>query len=87
MKVTVPGRRQEIAKCTGCKVQPPQVFNARLLAGRVDAIWTDLEHGTNEYFDQDSARVVQYAKNVYNYLHAHNGDMLFDVRSIFSEVQ
>ena len=51
MTVTVSGRRQKIAKRTGRKVQPPQVFKARLLAGRVDAIWTDLEHCTKEYFD------------------------------------
>ena len=38
MTVTVPGRRQEIAKRTGRNVQPPQVFMARLLAGHVDAI-------------------------------------------------
>ena len=66
MTVTVPGRRQEITKRTGRKVQPPQVFKARLLAGRVDAIWMELEHGTKEYFDRDSGRVVEYAMNSYN---------------------
>ena len=63
MMVTVPGRRQEIAKRTGRKVQIPQVYKARELAGRVDAIWTDLDHGTNDHFDPDGPRVVQYAKN------------------------
>ena len=53
MTVTVPGRRQEIAKRTGRIMQPPQVFNARLLAGHVDAIWTNFEHGTKEYFDRE----------------------------------
>ena len=47
----------------------------------------DLEHGTKEYFDRDSARVVQYAKTAYNYLHTHGGDLLCDVRSMFTELQ
>ena len=87
MTGTVPERRQDIAKRTGRKVQPPQVFKARLLADRIDAIWMDFEHGTKEYFDRDSARVVQYANNAYNYLHAHGGHLLRDVRSMFAKVQ
>ena len=87
MTVTVPGRRQEIAKRTGRKVQKPQVFKARQLAGRVDAILTELEHGTKDYFHPDGARVVQYAKNAYNYLHAHAGKLLHDVRSMLAEVE
>ena len=55
MTVTVPIRRQEIANRTGRKVQVPQVFKAMQHAGRVDAIWTDVEHGTKEYFHPDSA--------------------------------
>ena len=87
MTVTVPGRRQEIAKRTGRKVQIPQVYKARKLAGRVDAIWTDLDHGTKDYFDPDGSQVVQHAKNAYNYLHAHGGDLFRDVRSMFFEVE
>ena len=87
MMVTGPGIRQEIAKCTGRKVQPLQVFKARLLAGHVDKIWTDLEHSTKKYFDRDYARLVQYAKNAYYCLHVHGGDLLRDVRSMFAEVQ
>ena len=30
---------------------------------------------------------MQYAKNAYNYLHEHGGDLLRDVRSMFAEVQ
>ena len=85
--VTLLERRQEIAKLTGRKVQGPQVFKARQLAGRVDAIWTDLEHGTKDYFHPDGARVVQYAKNAYNYLHDHGGDLFHDVRSMLAEVE
>ena len=87
MTVTVPGTRQEIAKRTGRKVQPPQVFKAKLLAGRVNTIWINHEHGTKEYFDRDCARIVHHAKNAYSYLHAHGGDLLRDVRSMFTEVQ
>ena len=87
MTVTVPGMRQEIAKRTSRKVQSPQVFKAWQLAARVNAIWTDFEHGTKENFHPDSPRVVQYAKNAYNYLHVHGGDLLRDVRSMFAEVQ
>ena len=87
MTVCVPGRRKEIAKRTGRKAQQPQVFKAQQLSGRVDAIWTDLEHGTNRYFNPDSARVVQYAKNAYNYLHVHGGNLLRDVRSMLADVQ
>ena len=87
MTITVPGRRQEIAKRTGRKVQIPQVFKARQLACRVDAIWTDLDHGTKDDFDPDGPRVVQHAKNAYNYLHAHGGDLLRDMRSMFAEVE
>ena len=47
----------------------------------------DLKHGTKEYFDRDSARVVQYAKNANNYLHAHGGDLFRDVRLMFAKVQ
>ena len=85
--VTVPGRRQEIAKHTDRKVQIPQVYKARQLAGRVDAIWTDLDHGTIDYFHPDGPRVVQHSKNAYNYLHAHGGDLLRDVCSMFAEVE
>ena len=87
MTVTVPGRRQEIAKRTGRKVQIPQVYKARQLAGRVKAIWTDLDHDTKDYFDPDGPRVVQHAKNAYNYLHVHGGDLLRDVRLMFAEVE
>ena len=38
MKVTVPGRRQEIVKRTSRKAQIPQVYKARQLGGRVGAI-------------------------------------------------
>ena len=58
MTVTVPGRRQVIAKRTGRKVQLPQVYKARQLAGRVDAIWTDFDHGMKDYFDPDGPRFV-----------------------------
>ena len=87
MKVMVPGRRQEIAKRTGRKVQIPQVYKARQFDGRVDTIWTELDHGTKDYFDFDGPRIVQHAKNAYNYLHAHGGDLLRDVRSMFAEVE
>ena len=87
MTVTASGRRQLIAKRTGRKVQIPQVDKARQLAGRVDAIWTDLDHGTKDYFDPDGPRPVQHAKNAYNYLHAHGGDLLRDLRSMFAEVE
>ena len=87
MPVTVPGRRQKIAKRTGRKVQILQVYKARQLAGRVDTIWTDLDHGTKTYFDHDNPRVVKHAKNTYNYLHAYGGDLLRDVRSMFAEVK
>ena len=30
---------------------------------------------------------MQHAKNVYKYLHAHGGDLLLDVLSMFAEVQ
>ena len=64
MTVTVPGlcQGQEIAKRTGRKVQIPQVYKARQLAGRVDAIWTNLDHITKNYFDFDTPRVVQHAR-------------------------
>ena len=84
MTITVYGRRQEFAKRTGRKVQIPQVYKARQLAGGVDAIWTDLHHGTKDYSDPDGPRVVQHAKNAYNYLHAHGSDLLRDVRSMLS---
>ena len=87
MTVTVPGRRQKIAKRTDRKVQPQQMFKARLFARRVNAILTDLEHSTKKYFDRDIARVVQHSKNAYNYLHVHGGDLLRDVRSKFAKVQ
>ena len=87
MTVTVPKKRQEIASRTGRKVQVPQVIEARQLTGRLDAIWTDLEHGTNEHFHPDRARVVQCAKNFYNYLHVHGGDLLREVRSMLVEAQ
>ena len=87
MTVTVIGRRQEIAKRTGHKVQQPQLYKARLLAGRVDAIWTDLEHGTKDYFAPDGPRVVQNAKNAYYYLQVHGGDLFRDVRSMLSAVE
>ena len=87
MTVTLPGRRQTIAKRTSRKVRIPQVYKARQLAGRVDAIWTDLDHGTKDYIDPYGPRVVQHAKNAYNYLHAHGGDLLRDVRSMFAEVE
>ena len=63
------------------------MYTARQLAGRVDGIWTNLDHSTNDYFDPDGPRVVQHAKNAYNYLHAHGGDLLRDVRSMFAEVK
>ena len=84
MTVTVPGRRQKIAKRTGRKVQVPEVFKARQLAGRIYAICTHLEHG---YFHPDGARVVKHAKNAYMHLHAHGGDLLRDVRSMLAEEQ
>ena len=87
MTVTVPGRRQEIAKRTGRNIQIPQLYMARHLAGRVEAIWTDLDHGTKDSFDPDGPRVVQHAKNAYNYLHAHGGDLLREVRSMFAKVE
>ena len=87
MTVTVFGRRQEIAKRAGRKVQRLQVFKARQLVGRVDVIWTDLDHGTKDYFHPDSARIVQYGIHAYNYLHALGGDLLRDVRSILAEVE
>ena len=87
MTVTVPGRRQEIVQRTGRKVQQPQVFTTRLLAGRVDAIWTDLEHGTKDYFHTDCPRVVQNAKNAYYYLQVHGGDLRCEVRSMLADVQ
>ena len=87
LTVTVPGRRQEIAKRTGRKVQHPQVFKARQIAGRVDSIWTDLEHGTKDYFHPDGPRVEKNAKNAYYYLQVHGGDLLRDVRSMVAEVQ
>ena len=87
MTVTIVGRRQDIAKRTGRKVQIPQVYKARQYAGSVEAIWTDLDHGTKDYIDPDGPRVVQYAKNAYNYLHVHGGDLDRDVRLMFSEVE
>ena len=87
MTVTVPGGRHEIARSTGSKVQVPQVFKASQLACCVDAIWTDLEHPKKDYFHTVGVRVVQYAKNAYNYLHAHDGDMLCDVSSMLAEVE
>ena len=87
MTVTVPGRRQEIAKRTGRKGQIPQVYRSRQLAGRVYAIWTNLDHVTRDSFDPDGPRVVQHPKNAYNYLHEHGGDLLRDVRSMFAQVE
>ena len=87
MTVTLPGRRQEIAKLINRKVQIPQVYKARQFAGRVDAMWTDLDHGTTDYIDPDGSRVVQHAKNAYNYLHVHGGDLLRDVRLMFAKVE
>ena len=87
MPVTIPERRQEITKRTGRKVQIPQVYKARKLAKRADAIYTDLDHCTKFYFDPDGPRVVQHAKNTYNYLHTHCGDLLLDVRLMLSEVE
>ena len=43
MSVAVPGRRDEIKRVTGIK-HSAVVFNARELAGRVDAISTVLNH-------------------------------------------
>ena len=87
MTVTVPGTRQEIAKLTCRKVHPPQIFKKRLLAGPVDAIWTDLENTTKKYFHPNSARVLQYSKSAYNYLHVHGGYLLREMRSLFAKVQ
>ena len=87
MTVAVPGRRQEIAKRTGQKAKAPDMFKAQQLAGRVDAIWRDLDHGAKEFFDTDGARIIQHAKNAYNYLHVHGGELLRDVRSMLAEVQ
>ena len=87
MTVAVPGRRQEIAKRTGQKAKMPDVFKARHLAGRVDSIWRDLDHGAKEFFAPDGARITQHAKNAYNFLHVHGGELLRDVRSMLAEVQ
>ena len=83
----VHGRRQEITKRTGSKAEQPQVLKVRQLSGRVDATWMDLEHGRKEYFHPYGARVVQYAKNAFNYLHVHGGDLLREVRSMLAKVQ
>ena len=81
------GWRQEIAKQTNKKIKTPEVVEERQLVGRVDVTWSDLEHSTKEYFHPDGSRVVQHAKNVYNYLHVHGGELLRDGRSMLAEVQ
>ena len=85
MTVAVPGRRQEIAKRTSQKAKAPDVFNARQLAYRVDAIWRNLDNGVKEFFAPDNACIIQHAKNAYNYLHVHGGELLHDVRSTLAE--
>ena len=87
MTVAVPGRGQEIAKRTGQKAKMPVVLKARHLAGRVDAIWKDLDQGAKEFVAPYGARIIQHAKNAYNYLHVHCGKLLRDVRSMLAEVQ
>ena len=42
---------------------------------------------SQEFFDPDGARIIQHAKNAYNYLHVHGGELLRDVRSMLAEVQ
>ena len=44
--VAVPERHQTIAKRTNRKVSV-QVYHARQLSGRLQAIWTTCEHGTS----------------------------------------
>ena len=85
--VTVPEWRQAIAKRTDRKVQIPQMNKAKQLASRVDAIWTDLDHGKKDNFDPDGFRVVQHVMSAYNYLHVHGSDLLRDVRLMFAEVE
>ena len=63
------------------------MYKARQLAGRVDAIRTDFNHDMKDNFDPDGPRVVQHAKNAYNYLHAHGVDLCREVRSMFAEVE
>ena len=63
MTVVVLGRRQEIAKRTGQKAKMPDVFKAQHLAGRVDSILRDLDHGAKEFFAPDGARINQHANN------------------------
>ena len=87
MTVAVPDRRQEIANRTGQKAKAPDVYKARHLAGRVDAISSDLDNGAKEFFAPAGARIIQHAKNAYNYLHVHSGQLLRDVRLMLAEVQ
>ena len=87
MTVAVPGRRQEIAKQTVQKAKAQNMFKAQQLAGRVDAIWKDLDHRAKKFFDPDGAGIIQHAKNAYNYLHVHGGKLFCDVRSMLAEVQ
>lgn len=86
MTVVVPGRRKAIAKRTNRKV-PAQVNHARQLSGRVQAIWTTLEHGTCAYFHPDASLVSRHARNAYGYLEAYGGDTLKAVRALLAEVQ
>ena len=85
--VAIPGRRaqmQEKDKHGNLVKAPVRVFKASQLAGRVDAIWTDLEHGTLELF----AGAYDSIKARWNAVHGHL--MKIDAgrtRSFLAEVQ
>ena len=50
MTVAVAGRRNKIARRTGEKVKPPQIDDAKQLAGRVTFICSSLENGSTPCF-------------------------------------
>ena len=87
MSVAVPGRRDEIKRVTGIK-PPAVVFKARELAGRVDAIWTALDHGAAFYFAPELEPVARHARDVVASLaQLPNADDRRAFRSFLAEAQ
>ena len=85
--MAIPGRREEIKRFTGTKVQAI-VTRARDLSGRVDALWTALDHGAMEYFSPDAVAVTRHARDVIAYLaQLPSGDDKRALRSFLAEGQ
>ena len=85
--MAIPGRREEIIRLLNTKPSAV-VTRARDLAGRVDALWTALDHGAMEYFSLDAIAVTRHARDVNAYLaQLQSGDDKRALRSFLAEGQ